>query len=152
MVITGEKKTKNEHPTVTDVLLYMKKYRKNIKWAKELEQAYTLQVSEGLVSQYGLEAGMPKAQGGPPGDPVGRQVVLGFTQDAMLDEYVYQIRFIEHRQHRITTETHAMAFALRLQGYSVFEIKEVMECTERHVRRLLKECAEILIGQLSTEK
>ncbi|WP_079475602.1 hypothetical protein [Marinococcus halophilus] len=142
----ADMKAKHQEPQVKDIVQWIGSYRENIQAIRELQQSYVEDVGMGLVSQYGEEAGMPKAQGGDHSDVVAQNVLHLMRQNLTLQDLEHKVRYIENRQHRISKDTHAMAFALRLQGYTYYEAAQVMNRSKGHIFRLITECAEVMLS------
>lgn len=146
MIKMGEVRAKEEKAQDTkDILTWIGNYKQNKQWIKDIYASYRLITSRGQVAQY-EGADMPRAKGGGHSDHTADEAATLMMQDSLLDSLEHQVRYIEHRQHRITSERHAMAFQLRLQEYDHFQIAQVLGCRQRRVYELLRECAKMIQG------
>ncbi|GAB3065330.1 hypothetical protein ACFOU0_12245 [Salinicoccus sesuvii] len=132
-----------EDYTKEDVLVLIHEYNKNIHTFDQLIRAHQELSSSGLVSQYGEQAGMPKAIGGV-SEPILFEVDRRIKQDKMVDRYKHKVEYIQKRTDRIVDEYQAIALHHRLNGTSMKEISKIMKQSPNKVAALLEECAEIL--------
>lgn len=130
-------------PTKDEVLVLIHEYNKNINTIDQLLRAHQELSSSGLVSQYGDEAGMPKAVGGA-SEPILFEVDRRIKQDRMIDRYKEKVQYIQNRLDWIINEPHAIVLHHRLNGTSIKEISKVVNLSPNKVMQLLEECAEVL--------
>ncbi|GAA3723106.1 hypothetical protein GCM10022378_11490 [Salinicoccus jeotgali] len=130
-------------PTKDEVLVLINEYNKNINTIDQLLRAHQELSSSGLVSQYGDEAGMPKAVGGA-SEPILFEVDRRIKQDRMIDRYKEKVQYIQNRLDWIINEPQAIVLHHRLNGTSIKEISKIVNLSPNKVMQLLEECAEIL--------
>lgn len=92
-------------------------------------------VSEGLTSQYGLEASMPKAQG-VSGDPVFREYIRREKRFKRIHEYEQKIKAIQNRMYLIENEREIEVLHWLLEGKSYRWIARHMGLSFSHIRRI----------------
>lgn len=92
-------------------------------------------IGQGLTAQYGVEAVMPKAQGGT-SDPVYTEVIRRSKHHETVVGYESKVQLIQERIHVIqdVRETEVLHWILEGKGYSW--IARHMSLSERHIRRL----------------
>jgi len=91
--------------------------------------------SKGLVSQYGLEAGMPK-QKGRTSDPVYGEVLRRSKYCERIEEYERKVKFIQDRLHLITDPRESEVLHWILEGKSLGWIGRHMGLSITHIRRI----------------
>lgn len=134
--------------STSDVLQMMKMYKDNKQELQEKQRDYIMGLSSrGMVARYGWEATMPVGIGGGHSDPVADHVLSREDMDLKIMLLENYTRYLENRQFRIMDDRRAMIYSLRLQGYSVSRMGVITGYSERKIYRLLRECAELIIGE-----
>ncbi|MFA7745121.1 helix-turn-helix domain-containing protein [Salinicoccus roseus] len=110
---------------------------------KELRVKYNNAVGGGSISQYGIEATMPKASGGT-SDPVYNEVERVLKMDKELSRLEAKARYIQNRWDRITDERMARVFNLRLNGMTYQKIAEEVDISTTRVYQIMQDiCLEL---------
>lgn len=92
------------------------------------------------VAQYGIEASLPKSQGGF-SSVVENEVMRQIENTKFYAEMITDMKYIQDRWHRITNEKDALVLSLRLDGYSVGDIAEITNMDRSSVYRVIERIA-----------
>ncbi|KIH69931.1 hypothetical protein [Salinicoccus roseus] len=110
---------------------------------KELDAQYKSEVGGGATSQYGIDAAMPKAQGGN-SDPVHNDTIRRMKMDKELNRLQAKVRYIQNRWDRITDERTALVFNLRLNGMTYQSIAKEVGISPQRAHSIMNEVCETL--------
>ncbi len=110
---------------------------------KELDAQYKSEVGGGSTSQYGIDAAMPKAQGGN-SDPVHNDTIRRMKMDKELNRLQAKVRYIQNRWDRITDERTALVFNLRLNGMTYQSIAKEVGISPQRAHSIMNEVCETL--------
>ncbi|KIL45744.1 LuxR C-terminal-related transcriptional regulator [Jeotgalibacillus soli] len=88
-----------------------------------------------VTALYGIEAAMPKAQGGP-SDPVLQEVCRREKKWNRLDNYREKCAFITSRMHLITNDREIEVLNLTMDGLSNRKIAAHMGFSHTHIKRI----------------
>ncbi|WP_158738639.1 DNA-binding response regulator [Alteribacillus sp. YIM 98480] len=91
---------------------------------------------EKLTAQYGLEASMPKAQGGGNSDPVLQETVRREKRWKKVAEYEKKVKILQDRIHKVTDDREVEVLHWMLEGKSLRWIGRHMALSPSHTRRL----------------
>lgn len=92
-------------------------------------------IGQSLTAQYGIESGMPKAQG-ETSDPVFRGVIRRSKHHEKVIGYESRVQIIQERLHVIEDVREAEVLHWILEGKGYSWIARHMSLSERHIRRL----------------
>ena len=126
--------------SVEKILQIIKCYHVNIQNLKELERDMR---SVG-VSQYGEESALPR--GNKISNVVENEALRQIEKTKFWAEIITDIKYLQERWHRITDEQEAMVLNLRLNGYSVSDIAQIMKMDRSNVYRMLRNIAKQIKG------
>lgn len=126
--------------SVDKILQIIKYYHVNIQNLKTLERDMR---SVG-VSQYGEESALPR--GNKISNVVESEALRQIENSKFWAEIITDIKYLQDRWHRITDEQEAMVLNLRLNGYSVRDIAQLMKMDRSNVYRMLKSIAKQIKG------
>lgn len=126
--------------SVEKILQIIKYYHVNIQNLRELERDMR---SVG-VSQYGEESSLPR--GNKISNIVENEALRQIEKTKFWAEIITDIKYLQERWHRITDEQEAMVLNLRLNGYSVRDIAQLMKMDRSNVYRMLKSIAKQIKG------
>lgn len=115
----------------------------NVKVVAKLRKEYIEDVCGANISQYGIEATMPKPQG-QTSDPILREVQRLMKQDTVIAKYEAKVRYIQNRWDRITDEKQAMIFNMVLSGVGYDKIAKTVELSAQRIHQIINEIAETL--------
>lgn len=138
----------NKQYTSREVLDWMKNYRKNYNALQRLEGDFQTTIyAGGGTAQYGIESVMPNAQGGT-SDKTFNDVMnlLRYKDSKVISNLYISVKYLEHRSSRIKKERHAIVYYYRISGYTSEDIAKVIGSSRTGVHNVLKEIAEIIIG------
>lgn len=110
---------------------------------KELDAQYKSEVGGGATSQYGIDAAMPKAQGGN-SDPAHNDTIRRMKMDKELNRLQAKVRYIQNRWDRITDERTALVFNLRLNGMTYQSISKEVGVSPQRAHSIMNEVCETL--------
>lgn len=128
----------NEVYSAEKVMELINSYPYYIKRITALRKEYQDEVGGGNIGQYGIEATLPKPQGGST-DPVFNEMQRLMKMDQELSRLESKTRYIQNRWNRITDERLATILNLRLSGYIYKEIADRVGLSEARVNQLIKE-------------
>lgn len=126
---------KEDYYSINRILKIIHMYHINMKNIKEMEQGMA---SVG-VAQYGIDATLPK--GNAISKVVENEAIRLVESSRYWAEIITDMKYIQDRWHRITSEKEAMILNLRLNGIPVAEIAIVMKMDRRNVYRILRNIA-----------
>lgn len=129
--------------TTNQIVRMIKDYQMNVKVVAKLRKEYIEDVCGANISQYGIEATMPKPQG-QTSDPIIREVQRLMKQDSVIAKYEQKVLYIQNRWERVTNERQAMIFNQVLSGASFELISKTVGLTPQRIHQVVKEIAEIL--------
>ncbi|PKD98548.1 hypothetical protein [Macrococcoides caseolyticum] len=129
--------------TTNQIVRMIKDYQMNVKVVAKLRKEYIEDVCGANISQYGIEATMPKPQG-QTSDPILREVQRLMKQDTVIAKYEAKVRYIQNRWDRITDEKQAMIFNMVLSGVAYEKIAKTVELSAQRIHQIINEIAEIL--------
>ena len=121
--------------SVEKILQIIKYYHINMQNLKVLERDMR---SVG-VSQYGEESALPR--GNKISNIVENEALRQIEKTKFWAEIITDIKYLQERWHRITDEQEAMVLNLRLNGYSVRDIAQLMKMERSNVYRILRSIA-----------
>lgn len=130
--------------TTNEVIELINNYPMYIKQLVILKEDYYKNILGGSIAMYGIEAAMPKGQGGT-SDPVFNELNRILKTDKQISRLENKVRYIQHRWDRITDERHAIIFADRLSGRTYVEIAKKLECTPQRIQQIMTEIAALLL-------
>ena len=126
--------------SIEKILQIIKYYHVNIQNLRELERDMR---SVG-VSQYGEESALPR--GNKISNVVESEALRQIENSKFWAEIITDIKYLQDRYHRITDEQEAMVLNLRMDGYSVSDIAQIMKMDRSNVYRILKSIAKQIKG------
>src|SRR5690606_13462132 len=126
--------------SIEKILQIIKYYHVNIQNLRELERDMR---SVG-VSQYGEESALPR--GNKISNVVESEALRQIENSKFWAEIITDIKYLQDRYHRITDEKEAMVLNLRMDGYSVRDIAQLMKMDRSNVYRMLKSIAKQIKG------
>lgn len=129
--------------TTEQIMTLIKDYQTNVQALHHLRKEYVDVVCGGNISQYGIEATMPKPQG-QTSDPVLREVQRLMRQDTMIARYEQKVLYVQNRWDRITDETQGIVFNQLLSGVSYSYIAKSLGTSKQRVQQIVTEIAELL--------
>ncbi|MGG0668573.1 DNA-binding response regulator [Lederbergia citrisecunda] len=94
------------------------------------------EVGEGMTARYGLEAAMPKANGGRPSDPIYREVNRRERRLKKVYEYERKIQLVQERIPLITEDRDIEVLHWLLEGKSLRWIGRHMQVSDRQIGRI----------------
>jgi DNA-directed RNA polymerase specialized sigma subunit len=100
---------------------------------------------ENLTAQYGIEASMPKAQGGN-SDPVYIEVQRRVKKTTRIEKLEKKVSFLQGRIHLIDNEREKTVLDCLLDGMSMIKISRHMGLSERHVYILRDKIVDQMAG------
>ena len=121
--------------SVEKILQIIKHYHINIQNLRMLERDMR---SVG-VSQYGEESALPR--GNKISNVVESEALRQIENSKFWAEIITDIKYLQDRYHRITDEREAMVLNLRVDGYSVRDIAQIMKMDRSNVYRILRNIA-----------
>ena len=121
--------------SVEKILQIIKHYHINIQNLRMLERDMR---SVG-VSQYGEESALPR--GNKISNVVESEALRQIENSKFWAEIITDIKYLQDRYHRITDEREAMVLNLRMDGYSVRDIAQIMKMDRSNVYRILRNIA-----------
>ncbi|MEN2765764.1 hypothetical protein [Ornithinibacillus xuwenensis] len=134
-------KTRNEeYYTISRILDIIKNYHINIKNVNEFGN----DIKSVGVAQYGIEATLPK--GNVISSVVEREVMRQIQENRFIANMITDIKYIQQRWSRVTNEKEAQVLSLRLDGYKVTDIAEILRMERSNVYRLLERAARRIKG------
>ncbi|MDQ0158820.1 helix-turn-helix transcriptional regulator [Alkalibacillus salilacus] len=135
------KTIENDHYyTVEKVLYIIKNYHANQKLINEVVQQSFKSVG---VSQYGIQAVMPKADDNT--GTVEKQAILTEKAIKRYSKISTDLKYIQDRWYRIEDDTEAMILSLILSGYSMQKVADILNVDRTTVTRKLERIAYNLI-------
>ena len=126
--------------SVEKILQIIKHYHINIQNLRTLERDMR---SVG-VGQYGEESALPR--GNKISNIVENEALRQIEKTKFWAEIITDIKYLQERWHRITNEQEAMVLNLRLNGYSVRDIAQLMKMDRSNVYRMLRNIAKQIKG------
>ncbi|NIK12858.1 helix-turn-helix transcriptional regulator [Alkalibacillus almallahensis] len=130
----------NHYYTVEKVLYIIKNYHANQKLINEVVQQSFKSVG---VSQYGIQAVMPKADDNT--GTVEKQAILTEKAIKRYSKISTDLKYIQDRWYRIEDDTEAMILSLILSGYSMQKVADILNVDRTTVTRKLERIAYNLI-------
>jgi DNA-directed RNA polymerase specialized sigma subunit len=100
---------------------------------------------ENLTAQYGIEASMPKPQGGN-SDPVYIEVQRRVKKTARIEKLEKKVSFLQERIYLIDNEREKTVLDCLLDGMSMIKISRHMGLSERHVFRIRDSIVDKMAG------
>lgn len=94
------------------------------------------EVGEGMTARYGLEAAMPKAGGGRPGDPIHREFNRREKRLKKVYEYERKIQLVQELLPLVTEDRETEVLHWLLEGKSLRWIGRHMQLSDRHIGRI----------------
>ncbi|MFC5601875.1 LuxR C-terminal-related transcriptional regulator [Sporosarcina koreensis] len=94
------------------------------------------EVEIGMTARYGLEAAMPKASGGRPGDPIHREFTRRERRLKKVYEYERKIQLVQERIPLITEDREMEVLHWLLEGKSLRWIGRHMQISDRQIGRI----------------
>ena len=94
------------------------------------------EVGEGMTARYGLEAAMPKASGGRPGDPIHREFNRREKRLKKVYEYERKIQLVQELIPLVTEDRETEVLHWLLEGKSLRWIGRHMQLSDRHIGRI----------------
>ena len=134
----------NKKYTSDEIYELIFNYRSNLIAANRLKKEYIDTIVGGNISQYGLEASLPKAVG-QTSDPTFNEINRLIKQDSMIDRLENKVRYIQNRWSRIIDEEQAVVFNLALNGHNIKTISEMTSQSTRKVSRRIHEVCILLM-------
>lgn len=95
------------------------------------------------VAQYGIEASLPKAQGGN-SDVVATEALRGMDELPMFALMRTDVKYIDDRLYRVTDEADIEILGLRLEGQTIRDIGAITGFSKSKVHRRLVNIAKII--------
>lgn len=127
---------KRGYYSTNKILQIMKMYHTNLNNLQTLQK----EMRSVGVSQYGIEASLPK--GNDISSVVENEALRQIENTKMWSDIITDMKYIQDRWYRITDEKEAMVMHFRLSGYSVTDISQEVNMHKSHVYRLLVKVAE----------
>ncbi|MCM3239065.1 LuxR C-terminal-related transcriptional regulator [Heyndrickxia oleronia] len=112
----------------------LKNYSWMINSIKELRKSLQ-SAGEGITTQYGVEATLPKPQG-VTGDPIYRELIRREKRHAVINKYKAKISVIQDRLHLIKDDRELEVLHWLLEGKSYRWIALHMGLSHSHIRRI----------------
>lgn len=103
---------------------------------------------EGLTSQYGVEASLPKPQG-TNSDPIFREVARRSKRWERIHRYEEKVKFVQDRMHLIKDEREQEVLYWILEGKSMRWIGMHMGLSSTHVQRIRSSIVDKLVSNVS---
>ncbi|MBP1971596.1 transcriptional regulator [Virgibacillus natechei] len=122
--------------TTKKIMQIIKYYHINVQNLRDMQQESMKSVG---VSQYGLEASLPK--GNDIKSVVENEALRRIENTKFWAEIITDIKYLQDRWDRITDEKEAQILSLRLSGYRTTDIAEIMKMTRSGVHRTLERIA-----------
>ena len=126
--------------SVEKILQIIKHYHINIQNLKTLERDMR---SVG-VSQYGEESALPR--GNKISNVVESEALRQIENSKFWAEIITDIKYLQDRWHRVTDKQEVMVLNLRLNGYSVSDIAQIMKMDRSNIYRMLRNIAKQIKG------
>lgn len=131
-----------DYYSINKILAIIHNYHVKINIIENLEKGMELK-SVG-VSQYGDDAGMPKANNN---SSATENEALRIARSSKLwSNAMTDIKYIQQRWHRVTDEQQAIALHLRLSGYSITDISHIIKKKKSQTYNLLRGAAKAIKG------
>lgn len=105
-------------------------------WMRRLIDHQVYEYDSTSIGQYGIEAAMPKAQGGT-GDKVLVRVIKNDKDRRKTQELIEKVAFIDDHEHLITNDKNYHILQLLKQGEKVNTISMLMKIDRKEVYRKL---------------
>lgn len=129
-------KVRNEnYYTVPKILEIIKEYRSKMDWIKEVDR----DIKSVGVAQYGIEASLPKSNS--VSSAVEKEALRQIENNVVFSSILTDIKYVQQRWDRVTSERDAQVLSLRLDGYKATDIAQVMNMERSNVHRVLKRIA-----------
>lgn len=101
-------------------------------WMRRLIDHQVYEYDSTSTGQYGIEAAMPKAQGGT-GDKVLVRVIKNDKDRRKTQELIEKVAFIDDHEHLITNDKNYHILQLLKQGESITGIEVLMRISRKNV-------------------
>ncbi len=124
--------------TVDEILEIIKMYHINIVNVREYRKEYK-SVGVSVISDEIMATGGTS-------DPVQTEALKHINNSLFYSQLATDIKYLEQRLDRITSERNAQVVALRMQGFTRMDIAEVLGVSKMTVGRLLKIAANEIKG------
>lgn len=130
--------------TENSVYEILSNYHWMIKEVKRIE--YLLEQTEFTgVAQYGIEATMPKPQGGITKDAMANEVARRDKKLSRKIRLIEKIEFVQKRMERVQDEREKVVLDCLLDGMSINAISHHMGLTRRHINNLRQNIVKTLV-------
>lgn len=123
------------------VISIIRNYHSNLRYTQEVLDDVTRSVG---VAQYGIEAVMPKPQGGKSSSDTEKQVVRTIQATKHISKKLTDMKYLQDRLYRIEDEKDAIILYSVMQGKNYAEVGELLECDRSVVKRRIDNIAELL--------
>lgn len=135
--------------TIEKALTRMSEYKQNKETVQELRAQRQHDIGYNLTQDISTADGSQHTQYGHTDTTARNALDRVENKSALEDIYEWRVQWVDERRHLITRDDdrRAVVFALRLEGCTHFEIAAITRKSEKHVRTLLRECAEILMDE-----
>lgn len=131
-----------EHYTTDRVVNIIKNYHDILKIINEVLGEKAKSVG---VSQYGIEATMPKGNG--TSDQTGRQALENIESVKFVSKKISDIKYINDRLDNIVNERDAIIMQMLINGKSQLEIGQFLGISQSAVNHRIEKIAEQLNGE-----
>lgn len=125
-----------EDYTVKRIIQIIKCYHINVQNLKDLQREEMKSVG---VSQYGIEASLPK--GNNISSVVENEALRQIENTKFWAETITDIKYLQDRWNRITEEREAQVLSLYLDGFKTSDVAEIMKMNRSGVYRMLERIA-----------
>ena len=129
-----------EYYSIDKILQIIHQYHTNINALQTVEREYK---SVG-VSQYGDDAAMPR--GNRISSPTEIEAMRLIENNKVWSKMMTDIKYIQQRWDRVTDEQEAMVLHLRLSGYTMLDISQIIGKSKTQTYRLLRNAAKAIKG------
>lgn len=96
------------------------------------------------VSQYGIEAVMPK--GNNISNVVEKEALRQLEDTKYFAEMYTDIKYLQDRLYRVRNEQDAIILKFKLDGYSAIDISRIMNCSRDNVHKRLRTIANTIVS------
>ncbi|RDW17622.1 hypothetical protein CWR48_13990 [Oceanobacillus arenosus] len=117
---------------VMEIIKYYHIDTQNLRWMQEDKKSVG-------IAQYGIEATLPKGNGF--SSVVENESIRQIENTKFWAEKITDMKYLQDRWYRITDEKEATVLQLRLNGYSISHIAELMKMERTGVYRMIERIA-----------